>query len=348
MHYGNWFAALMIASASSVMAAEKAPSEKSTAAAPGAKADLPTLPEGISSFGGAVEGPWLYVYSGHTGTAHSHSKQNLSKHFVRIRLDAPSEWEKLPAGPGLQGLPMVSHAGGVYRVGGLSARNDEGQEDDLLSVAEVARFDSKSKTWTLLKPLPEGRSSHDAVVADGKLYVAGGWTLGGKGTESKWLNSAWVLDLTKDGAEWQALAEQPFQRRALSAAVHDGKLYAIGGMTPQGPSLDVHALDLKSGKWEVAPAIPAGEKLMGPPTMNGFGSSAYAEGGKLYLSTMDGNVFRLSADGKSWEKVGKLEISRFFHRLLPDGQGGWLAVAGASHEYGHLDSTERVTLGAKK
>jgi hypothetical protein len=82
--------------------------------------------------------------------------------------------------------------------------------------------------------------------------------------------------------------------------------------------------------------------------MNGFGNSAYAAGGDLYLSTMDGSVFRLSADCKSWEKAGQLEIARFFHRLLPDGRGGWLAVAGASHEYGHLDSVERVALGDKK
>jgi N-acetylneuraminic acid mutarotase len=322
--------------------AEKSSAEKSPKKPASPAGDLPALPEGVSSFGGAVEGNWLYVYSGHIGTAHSHSKQNLSQDFLRLRLDAPSEWEKLPAGPGLQGLPMVAYNGGVYRVGGLSARNEQGQEADLVSVADVARFDSKSKTWTTLKPLPEGRSSHDAVVADGKLYVVGGWTLG---KEQTWLNTAWVLDLAKPDAPWQPLAEQPFQRRALSAAVHDGKLYAIGGMTPEGPSLDVDALDLTTGKWEKAPAIPGGEKLK---TMNGFGSSAYAVGGELYLSTMDGTVFRLSADGKSWEKAGALEIARFFHRFLPDGQGGWLAVAGASHEYGHLDSIERVTLGKKE
>jgi N-acetylneuraminic acid mutarotase len=359
MRCRNWIVALLagILGTPLVMAAEKplskeneaaakAAAEKSSPAKPAAPAgDLPSLPDGISSFGGAVDGDWLYVYGGHIGTAHQHSKQNLSKHFVRLRLDAPSEWETLPAGPGLQGLPMVGYDGGVYRVGGLSARNEQGEDSDLVSVADVVRFDSKSKKWTAVKPLPEGRSSHDAVVADGKLYVVGGWTLGGKAAEEKWLKTAWVLDLAKADAEWQALPEQPFERRALSAAVHGGKLYAIGGMTPMGPSVDVHALDLKTGKWEAAPAIPLSDKIK---TMNGFGSSAYAADGKLLLSTMDGNVFRLSADGKAWDKIGELEIARFFHRLLPDGKGGWLAVAGASHEYGHLDSVERVKLDEKK
>jgi len=353
MRCRNWIAALLLGGlgAALVVAAEKAPPEKNsakslakTSAAPAEKSALPALPEGISSFGGAVDGPWLYVYGGHTGTAHQHSMENLSKHFVRLRLEAPSAWEELPSGPGLQGLPLVSYDGGVYRVGGLTARNKAKEESDTVSVPDVVRFDSQSKKWTPLKPLPEGRSSHDAVVADGKLYVVGGWTMGGKGSEQKWLKTAWVLDLTKEGADWRPLTEQPFERRALSAAVHAGKLYAIGGMTPEQPSLEVDALDLKSGKWEKAPSIPAGKKLQ---TMNGFGSSAYAADGKLYLSTMDGSVFRLSADGQSWETVGKLEIARFFHRLVPDGRGGWLAVAGASHEYGHLDSVERVKLDAK-
>ena len=35
------------------------------------------LPEAVSSFGGAVADGWLYVYSGHTGTAHQHSRENL-------------------------------------------------------------------------------------------------------------------------------------------------------------------------------------------------------------------------------------------------------------------------------
>jgi hypothetical protein len=135
MRSRNWIAAFMAAILGTplIMAAEKAPSDKVAAEkAPSEKAsapagDLPALPEGVSSFGGAVEGPWLYVYSGHIGTAHSHSKQNLSKNFLRLRLDAPSEWETLPVGPGLQGLPLVAHGGGVIRVGGLSARNEQGR-----------------------------------------------------------------------------------------------------------------------------------------------------------------------------------------------------------------------------
>src|SRR5690242_16306494 len=70
--------------------------------APAAAAKLPPLPDKISSFGAALVGDDLYVYGGHIGGAHQHSKENLSHKFSRLRLAAPSEWETLPVGPGLQ------------------------------------------------------------------------------------------------------------------------------------------------------------------------------------------------------------------------------------------------------
>lgn len=303
---------------------------------PSAAAPLPALPEPISSFGAAVSGDWVYVYSGHTGEAHSHSKKNLSQSFLRLNLAQPTKWEQLPMGPGLQGLAVVAHDGAIYRVGGLSAKNEPGEPSDLVSLVEFAKFDTAAKSWAPLEALPEGRSSHDAVAADGKIFVVGGWTLGGE--EENWLKHSLAYDV-KSG-KWSKLPEQPFQRRALAAAYHDGKVFAIGGMSPKGPSLDVHYFDVAAGKWSAGPSVPEGEQTS---VMNGFGCSAYAVGGRLYLSTMDGVVHALSADGKAWETVGKLPLGRFFHRMLPHGDRELLIIAGASKQ-GHLATIERFTL----
>ncbi len=45
---------------------------------------LPLLPEPVASFGAAMLDDMVYVYSGHIGTAHAHSRDNLSKHFCRM------------------------------------------------------------------------------------------------------------------------------------------------------------------------------------------------------------------------------------------------------------------------
>ena len=161
-----------------------------------ASGDANDLPEGLASFGAAMDDGYLYVYGGHIGRAHTHSKENISHHFRRIRLRDGSEWEPLPMQTGLQGLPLVAHGGYLYRVGGLKALNAQGEPDDLHSVDEFCRFDPKTNSWTSLPPLPAPRSSHDAVVMDGKIYVAGGWNLSGD-DDGEWHTTALVYDLRK-------------------------------------------------------------------------------------------------------------------------------------------------------
>lgn len=323
-----WLAAVaLVTQPTFIMAAERV-----------AKSELPALPEAVASFGGVISGDWLYVYSGHIGEAHAHSKKNLSQKFQRLNLSSAGAWEALPGGPGLQSVALVTHGDAVYRIGGLSALNEPGADADLVSVADFERFDPAAKKWTKLQPLPAGRSSHDAVVADGKLYVVGGWNLGDD--SETWYDHGLVFDLSTADAQWEKLPPQPFERRALALAAHNGKLYAIGGMTSENkPSTETDVYDIAAKTWSKGPNLPG-------QGMAGFGTSAVAHDGKLYATTMDGNVCRLSDDGAKWEIVGKLEIPRFFHRLLP-AQDGLLVVAGASHTHGHLDSIERFSPAAK-
>ena len=76
------------------------------------------------------------------------------------------------------------------------------------------------------------------------------------------------LDLADRNPEWKALPKAPFERRALAVAAHDGRIYAIGGMSDDGPSTRVDVFDPQSGTWAEAPA------LQGEP-IEGFGCSAF-------------------------------------------------------------------------
>ncbi len=128
------------------------PSEDAAGAAPFA-----LLPEAVNSFGGAVSGEWLYVYSGHTANTHKYHINTTTKHFRRLNLKDRKTWEELPCGPPLQGVALVAHRDRLYRIGGMSAHNRPGEPNDLVSVAGFARFDPDSKTWTDLPPLPAPR-----------------------------------------------------------------------------------------------------------------------------------------------------------------------------------------------
>lgn len=289
----------------------------------------PTLPkyaelaEGIASFGAVQDGDWLYVYGGHIGKTHTYSKQQSLARFQRINLKKGGSWEQLPEGPGLQGLVLVAHKGFIHRIGGMTAKNEPGEKQDLYSLKECAKFDPETKQWQELPPLPEGRSSHGAAIVGDKLYVVGGWDLNGA-DEPQCHSTAFVLDLASDKPEWQTAPAQPFQRRALMSTVLSGKIYVTGGLTPDGAiSKDVDIFDVKSQKWSKGPAVP------GMP-MNGNGLAAYGSAEALYISGMDGKVYQLNKSQDGWDMVGRLERPRIHHRLASPTEGVLLAVAGAT------------------
>lgn len=296
---------------------------------------FPPIPEAVTSFGAAIAGNALYVYGGHTGQAHQYHAEAQANTLRRIDLKSAKSWEELGSGPRLQGLAMVSHGGKLYRVGGFTAKNSEGEDKDLWSQANVASFDPATRQWQELPPLPEPRSSFDAVVLGDQIFVVGGWSMQGE-EEATWLQTAHSLDLSAQPLQWKPLPEPPFQRRALSVAALHGKVYAIGGMQKQGgPTTRVDVFDTKSQTWSRGPDLN-GEG------MDGFGSSSFATGGQLYASTYSGALQRLSSGGKAWETLYQLERDRFFHRLLRISKNKLLAVGGASMSSGKFEKLDLI------
>ncbi len=304
---------------------------------------LPDLPEPLTSFGAAIAGGNLYVYGGHTGSAHSYSTEEQSDRFwcLHVSDGTSGHWRKLTSGPSLQGLALVANGDRIIRIGGFTAVNEAGDDHDLRSQTDVSSYDPTTESWTALTPLPESRSSLDAAVLGSKVYVFGGWTLEGESEESTWHQTAWSLDVSDPNAKWQSLAQPPFQRRAISVAAHNEKLFVIGGMQPEGgPTTRVDVYDASSDSWKQGPSVP-GEG------MSGFGSSAFATGGNLYVSTMDGFVHRLAADGKSWTTIAKTEPARFFHRMLPLGEGKLLMVGGANMQEGKFTQIDAIQVATQ-
>ncbi|HEY5313692.1 MAG TPA: kelch repeat-containing protein, partial [Pirellulales bacterium] len=155
----------------------------------------------------------------------------------------------------------------------------------------------------------------------------------------RWQTTSLVLDLRAKQLAWKKLPKQPFERRALAAAAIDGKLYAIGGLQSQGGiSKQVDVFDIESQSWSKGPDIP------GMP-MNGNGIAACTSEGRVDISGLDGNVYRLDKNGANWDVAGRLNTPRFHHKLLAWRPGTLLAVAGATR-MGKLVSIDAVALPA--
>ena len=323
---------LMSADAATDAAAEEdAPATPSVVAA----SDLPDLPEELTSFGATRLGQTVYVYGGNTGSAHGYDREGQSRTLWTLDLDAADRgWTAAGEGQHLQGNALVAAGGRVVLLGGFKANNAPGEEQDLESLATVRAWDPAAGQWSDLPPLPEPRSSFDAVADGRTIYVVGGWKLTGD-AETDWHRTAWSLDLTADSPAWQALPEPPFQRRALVAAMHNGRLYAIGGMTPEGPTVRVDVFDPAAGAWSRGPDLPG-------DGMNGFGGGAAVLGGQLVVTTFTGEVVRLNGD--AWTVAGRAEPSRFFHRLVGDGDRSALVIGGVNHDVGKFARVDRLTL----
>ncbi|MBL8767421.1 MAG: galactose oxidase [Planctomycetes bacterium] len=274
-------------------------------------ASHPQLPDpAVTSFGGAVLGDWMYVYSGHVGRMHRYDVDTTSKHFRRLNLNDMTTWEDLPMARDLQGVALVSDGEHLYRTGGMSAVNPRGERQDLRSVAEFARFDPASRTWTDLAPMPGPRSTHDAIVVGRTLYVVGGWVLAGSDDDAEYCDTAFAFDLDAPERGWRTFA-QPFQRRALALAAFDGKVFALGGLDSDETVVRrVDVFDPATQAWSLAPELPGLDRV------EGFAPSACSTADALYYSGMSGFLFRLDPGASKWSVVGGLHEPRLSHRLL--------------------------------
>lgn len=308
-----------------LLAACQAPSSMTSSPQTPPAPQLAPMPEAVTSFGAVAHDGWLYVCGGHKGERHEYSAPMVSGAFHRLRLSEGTRWEKLPDTTPAQGAPLAAHGHYLYRPGGMAARNQPGEQADLHSHAAVPRYDLRRGTWEPFVPLPQPRSSHDAVVLGDTLYVAGGWTLAGSSSKGVWLDTVLKLDLRSSQPRWETIP-QPFQRRALALAAVGDRLYCLGGIDSTGATLlSVDILDTRTGTWSQGPDLP-------PGPMKGFGASAIAQAGRVYYSGMKGDLHFLEPSASAWSFTGKLQHPRFFHRLVPAGLSHLVAAGGEDSE----------------
>ncbi|MCR9199875.1 MAG: hypothetical protein NXI04_14665 [Planctomycetaceae bacterium] len=325
-----------------VTVALKVPRDTETA---DSAARLDDIPEPVTSFGAAVLGDAVYMYGGHMGGAHSYSKAEQNNQLSKLNLKT-GKWATCVEGPHLQGLALVPSGNRLFRIGGFTAENAEGEDHRLVSQSSVAAWDEQSG-WTTIPDLPEARSSHDAAVLDGVIYVVGGWKMA-PDEETQWHTTAWKLDPSAANPQWQAIADPGFQRRAIAVAAHAGKIYVVGGMDEEsGPTTAVSVYDPKQDSWTDGPALQVvkeGQDRMSSGGMSGFGAAAFATGGALYVTTVQGVLQRLSDDGSTWQVVKTGLTPRFFHRMIPVSDHSFVVFGGSNMSVGKFDAVELVNV----
>ncbi len=290
---------------------------------------VPTRVERIAvpsaSLGGAVLGGSAYFFGGTTGAPHDYRPETQTARLESMGGEGAGIVE-LRGAPRLQSSALVAFAGRLFRIGGLEARG----EGDLHSTAEVASWAPGEGAWRAESPLPEGRSSHEAVVWGDTLIVVAGWSVSGRAKDAVWHESMLAGRIVDGRLVWENLGKAPFSRRAVAAAVVGDDLFVVGGLEETGGrSFAADRYDLRTRAWSPAPRLPE----------HGFGASAVAVGGRLLVSLPSGQL--VEPRGEGWATVGSLLAPRSFHRLVE--VKGEVVVAGGRGRSGLVTTVEGLS-----
>ena len=290
----------------------------------------PPLPDAASDASGAYVDDMLYVHAGEQPPA-SPTAGGWAALYALSPTDAA--WTTVWTGDPVRGAVLVGDGVDLYRVGGAETTGARRVRRDL------EQWDRADGRWVDLTPMPAGRTDHAAVVVGRRLWVLGGWAPSavaeGRGARLRppavpaedWRDEVLVADLDADPVTWTVVETASLRLHSLAAAVHGDAIWVAGGMTPGGPVLEVHRLDLRTRTLAPGPA---------PPVRGGRGGGLgmTATGGSLYLSDIN-QLFRLDAGGRAWQALAyDIEPERAYHALV-GGPGVLHIVGGAAHGRTH-------------
>jgi hypothetical protein len=100
------------------------------------------------------------------------------------------------------------------------------------------------------------------------------------------------------------------------------------------PAVDVY--DTAHGAWAKGPDLPSGK-------LDGFGCSAIAQNGLVYVTALQGDLLCLGQDGLSWNVAGRLEHPRMAHRLVTASLTRLIALGGEDGAENKLPGLELLT-----
>ena len=165
--------------------------------------------------------------------------------------------------------------GKIYVVGGFE-QPAFGNIINLGITPSLQEYDPATDQWTSKAPMPVGLHHVGIGVADGKLFVIGGYRQSGL---SVWHPVATVYVYNPATDIWAERAQMPTPRGALSVAQYDGKLYAIGGYDRKANSAAVEVFDPERNAWTVRAPLPTPRDHLAAATVS---NTIYAIGGRLH------------------------------------------------------------------
>ncbi len=217
-------------------------------------------------------------------------------------------------GTWIQGAPAPSKRtevsaaaldGKIYVVGGFSRPSFSNVLDFAIS-RDVEVYDPATDVWSTTTPLPEGRHHAGIAVLDGFLYIVGGFAKSGF---SVWRAVNTVYQLDPATQLWRERAPMPTARGALGVAVHQGRLYAVGGYDGEQNSGATEIYNPETDTWSTAAPLSAPRDHL---AVAAAGSAIYAIGGRSNLKYQQNTAVVEAYDPNTnqWRYAASLPTAR--------------------------------------
>jgi N-acetylneuraminic acid mutarotase len=161
------------------------------------------------------------------------------------------------------GFAIAVYQNKIYCIGGIKSVGSAGWKGT--GVTEV--YDPATNTWETKTAMPTARFELQANVANGKIYLIGGYVpeLSAFPNATSSLNE--VYDPATDS--WTTKAPIPVATRDYPSAVVDNKIYVIGGLNSR-PKSDLNQIyDPETDTWSRGALMPLGLRYGGAGAIAG-------------------------------------------------------------------------------
>lgn len=183
--------------------------------------------------------------------------------------------------------------------------------------------------WSLLAELPDPRGETAAAVANGRIYVAGGY----RGLEFETTALVWAYDVATDA--WTAAPELPEPRNHAAAATLDGTVYLSGGSAGSGAATDtLWALRPGASAWTVLAAMPGARSAHRLLASDGRLYAVGGVGGATEGPGAAGRVLVYDVASDAWSEGAPMPVNRDHLGAVVVGGAIWAIggrVGGANH-----------------
>jgi N-acetylneuraminic acid mutarotase len=220
------------------------------------------------------------------------------------------------------------------------------------SVPDIFVYDPGTNTWATHAgeiPAERLRGAAAAVGFEGNIYVVGGSTNGHSNGSVSWTD---VYDPVS--GSWTPLSDSPHARDHFQVAVHNGKLYAIGGRRTNASAnrvfddleTAVDVYDIATDTWTTLPQAANVPTARAGATTVVFDDQILVIGGESTQSSAHNEVEAFSPETQTWRKLPPLLTGRHGTQAVVFDNKIYIAAGSANQGGGpELNTLEAFTPG---